>query len=60
MSIVAKLKAKLAMDQAKIEGLPEVGQPMLERIENSLAGGKPVVVWCQASWGQGCDKVNVD
>lgn len=56
MSMIQKLKAKLA--SIEVEQLPEVGQPMLDRIENAVAGGM-AAVWCQASWGEGCDAVNV-
>ncbi|WP_332854264.1 hypothetical protein [Duganella sp. S19_KUP01_CR8] len=55
MSVIEKLKAKLAA--ANAEKLPSVGQPMLDRIENSVVGGVSDV-WCEASWGQGCDRVN--
>lgn len=56
MSIIEKLKAKIA--ETGHSQLEEIGQPMLDRVADRIAGGL-APVWCRASWGSGCDSVNV-
>lgn len=57
MSIIEKLRKQVA--ENNVQALEEVSQPMLNRIAERVSGGAGGV-WCKASWGSGCDKVNVN
>lgn len=71
MDILQSLRNKVAEARQKEADLPlEVSAPMLDRISRKVAGGAgdtqqaadavgDWVVWCRASWGSGCDHVNV-
>lgn len=73
MDILESLRSKVAAARQKGADLPqEVSGPMLDRISQRVAGGagaakvdaslepdSQIVVWCRASWGSGCDHVNV-
>ena len=56
MSIIERLKGKITEQQG--QQLEEIAQPMLDRISDRIAGGAGAV-WCRASWGSGCDHVNI-
>lgn len=70
MDILQSLRNKVAEARQKEADLPrEVSAPMLDRIGNKVAGGAAAqtarevdgewVIWCRATWGSGCDEVNV-
>lgn len=56
MSIIEKLKAKV--QNSANQPLEAIAQPMLDRISERVTGGLQAV-WCKASWGSGCDSVNI-
>lgn len=61
MDVLRSLKNKVASAREDADQPQEVSQPVLDRIRERVSGGTfhDVHVWCRASWGSGCDDVNV-